>query len=43
MYIAPSIEIVTISIEGIVCQSDDSTQGDGSTRIDNYNEDNLDW
>ena len=43
MYIAPSIEIMTISIEGIVCQSDDPTQGGGSTRIDNYNEDNLDW
>lgn len=37
MYEAPSIEILTISTEGIVCQST------GSTTIDRYNEDNLDW
>ena len=42
MYETPSIEIVTISAEGIVCMSDD-TLGGGNTRIDNYNEENLDW
>lgn len=43
MYKTPSIEIVTISAEGIICLSDDTTLGGGTTRIDNYNEENLDW
>lgn len=37
MYTTPSIEIVTIYTESIVCQSK------GSTSIDNYNEENLNW